>query len=617
MMKDVDPAVDFPIDGDTWQRFLASSYLSQRPEDQVALTRAVQAQRSQLSAGAGDSSAAARLLRDLQGLTVDQLQALALCSMPWGSGVDAAFAQIEQWLSVDGAREVIFLENSVGGLVSALQTPHLVELLATSTQVSLHFCQGPHKDAALELLANELADAPFNVHFFAQGATWGPFRDELIERAAQIRGICDELLRAPNTALYALQNAPNQARDGDLATLCQAFRGLPAVLCGAGATLEGALPHLTKIAQSGLLIGCGSAALTLQRHGIAHHAVASICPLRTSFDRWQPLDDFTAPAWTCLRAYPSVVEMMFGPRLHLTGLSRSPSVQFVEGALGYTDLELDFGGSVLTAALRTCVYLGCTPILLIGVDLCYTAQGEKYATGISPEQAPTGGFGVSALAREVRICDGKEDELLTNQPWLSERAWIERLLAAFPETRVLNASPRGLAIKGANTCSYDEWCTHFAPQQRDFGNLLYRQIAASSSRETQTVDTFELLRQSLLRCIERASQEICALPLKKLREGSADAREIWAHIERLESAFAGELAFDVLFKPMQDALESVHQKQIRQMKSGSATHFSEVSRARHLLKLVAQRLAIFNSRGKRLLDAIERSCTAFRNASTR
>lgn len=531
-------------------------------------------------------------------------QILIAASIPLFAISSSARSILLTWLNEESERQLIFLENDPRKLACVLNCHKCFSLLQSS-QIWMHYCASPHRDFALQLLASDVAFENFEFCQWQKSPFWENFGLELLARAGQIRGVCDELLQTPDTASYSLQNGPLQVLDADIAALRGSLQGVPALLCGAGPTLGCELELIKKSAKGALVVGCGSAALALQRAGITAHAVASICPLRASFERWHQLDLFCVPSLTCLRAFPGVADMMFGQRIHLTGLSAAPSTRWIEGTLGFASPYLDYGNSVLTATLRACLHMGCNPIYLVGVDLCYNSNGDKYAFGVEPLKAPqNAAAGVFGLMR-AKASTGDET-LLTNLPWLTESRFISRLAGEYPKTRIYTTSPRTLQIEGVASSTLTTWLGD-KPQERDIAGHLWSCLAATQ-REIPANAPFDELQRSLSRCLDFFQQKYRDLPLDRAQKGCLAPKALESYLTSLELPKGQELAFDVLLRPMQGALEHFHHRKLQRLKRNGSNRFSANWRNIALLEMASQRLLIYQYRGGRLLSVLQRAC---------
>lgn len=147
-----------------------------------------------------------------------------------------------------------------------------------------------------------------------------------------------------------------------------AFEGIPAIIVGAGPSLE-KNGHLLKAFEKRALIFAGGSALNII--DVEPHFAASI-------DKEAPYQQFKMHPFSqtpfCFQARmnPDNYSLIHGEKL-LFPDSSSDLINWL-----YDEEPFDAGwtvGNFLTAVAQ---HLGCSPIIFVGMDLCY-AQGKKYA----------------------------------------------------------------------------------------------------------------------------------------------------------------------------------------------------------------------------------------------
>lgn len=576
-----------------WQIFVENSYLSKEPSDQQGLFEQVILSENEFS---NDPLQSEAFTAAVDAGCSTQAQRLILFSAPWRTICRKSWRKLMQWLDQDYLRRLIFLENRPTDLALALKDQGQLGLFS-QPQISIHYCSGIHGEVALQLLASELAHHPCDLHVLSRQSEWKLFSQELLAQAGLIRGVGDELLRSPHTALFCVRNGPFQAKDVDLLNLKGALSGLPAILCGAGPSLTQQLNHIAKCRDTALIIGCGSGALALQKAQISPHAVATICPLRASFERWHQLDTFTKPALTCLRIFPGIDEMIAGPRIHLTGLSSAPSTLWVEKVLGFDEGNLNYGSSILTATLKSCLMLGCNPIFLAGVDLCYGLAGDKYTFGVQSIKAQDGP-GLLGSCQAL----GLDGPVLTNYPWLAESQIISKMARNHPGISIKRCADRGLRIKGVERGSLKEF-VNTGQLPRDLDNFLWNQLQVPKCDGLSWRDEFESMRASLQRCLKHFREQSSLLKTLTF-DCDFNSNQLIELLNAIEFEKGAEPAFDVFFQPIAKALEHIEFDHFR-----FELRLSTKARASTAHKILRQqaieRLMMFEKKGNQLLMGVE------------
>lgn len=176
------------------------------------------------------------------------------------------------------------------------------------------------------------------------------------------------------------------------------FFGIPAVLVGAGPSLEDN-GHL--LPENAIIFAGGHALKKIKR--APHFGVL--------VDK-NPLEFSNTGFPLCIqpRAYPVEGEILMAPDSHFPFLGET----------------FDGGWTVGNFMAAIAVYFGCNPIVCVGMDYC-TREGRKYAF-------------------EEGIVESQED-------WVSSVAWLENLEKNHPEITFLNASN---GLKYFTPCKLEE-----------------------------------------------------------------------------------------------------------------------------------------------------------------
>lgn len=195
------------------------------------------------------------------------------------------------------------------------------------------------------------------------------------------------LAREANAGRYLCQtlaNLPVIVREGDAAQLNSQFEDLPAVIVGAGPSLDHALGDLAWAQTRALIVAVDTAARPLLTAGVEPDLVVSLDPTDANARHLSGLPEL---AHTFLVAEPSLAPEAFGPFANRTltfGLGLDPW-PWLRQALGIQRGTLSVWGSVATAALDLVLRMGCPSVVLAGLDLAFT-DGKPYCRGTIYEE---------------------------------------------------------------------------------------------------------------------------------------------------------------------------------------------------------------------------------------
>ena len=243
-----------------------------------------------------------------------------------------------------------------------------------------------------------------------------------------------ELINYPKLCENLFANVHRLSQAFDIGQWKDAFKGVPAVIGGAGPSLDTYQDTLRAIGDKALIFAGGSTITALDRLGISPHFLFAIDPNQEEYERLRYSYQLTAP-------------LIYGNRV------QKDIFRFFPGGCGY--LRTDTGGlfdayaddhlgikndgilkhlseealSVTTIALMTAIYLGCNPIYFAGVDLSLK-KDKRYSGDILSKWE--GGV-KSDPTQETR--------------WMMEKDVIDQVSKAYPGTQFYDATGDGTTFK--------------------------------------------------------------------------------------------------------------------------------------------------------------------------
>ncbi|MBP7779399.1 MAG: DUF115 domain-containing protein [Acidobacteria bacterium] len=262
--------------------------------------------------------------------------------------------------------------------------------------------------------------------------------------------------RADNAGRYVLNTLTNLAHlrsAASPAVLVGRFADVPAVVVGAGPSLDGQLAALAALAGRALIVSTDTAWRPLVAAGIDPHLVVAIDPTP---ENGRHLRDVPARRSTWVMAEGSVDPQALEPLTGRVGLFRVGEHHpwpWLAG-LGVNRPVVRAWGSVLTSAFDLAIGMGCGPVVFVGADLAYT-DGRPYCRGTAFDHdwARYAAQGVSlrqiwqqSLAARPRVeepgLDGRP--VVTAPHFLEFRNWIVTRAQEAAPRRVSNATGAGI-----------------------------------------------------------------------------------------------------------------------------------------------------------------------------
>lgn len=233
----------------------------------------------------------------------------------------------------------------------------------------------------------------------------------------------------------ARKNWQEQGPFLDWTLLKGSFAQVPAIVCGAGPSLEEAIPFLKQQESSAFVLAAGTALPLLSRYGIEPHLGCAI-DQETPSSVWAG-QAAELPCCFQSRLNPDVVSLFHGPKILAP---ESGSLPWEEWWRGEQDPPA-FGWTVGNFATEIARWMGCNPIIWVGMDFCYR-EGKKYAGGLEGHAAPL-----------VATVNRNNQPVWTQRDWLMAREWSNQCIRAHPQVRFINTALEGLAMGEAISCA--------------------------------------------------------------------------------------------------------------------------------------------------------------------
>ncbi len=326
-------------------------------------------------------------------------------------------------------------------------------------------------------------------------------------------------------------NCAKKARE-----LFGSFEGIPALICGAGPSLEADIELVRQWENRGLIFAGGSALNVLSNFALTPDLMACIDP-HPPRTRFLDQSAFQTPFFYQNRVAEELLAQVQGERLWIADSGGYPVEQWMNQQVGIDEEPFDGGWNVSTFCLALAYALGCRPIILVGVELS-SASEQVYATGVEEK--------VGAEFIEAIDVDGKK--VYTKQDWLMARSWIEEFAKLHPDAHLINATRGGLSLSGISRISLAQAHTAYGSKMFDLKGLVHAKLAQLSlacDPECTPQKSSKAIEESLKRC-EKLCEALLGLfeksyPILPSEKGEGALLEV-----ELEE----EVAFQVFLEPL-------------------------------------------------------------------
>lgn len=461
----------------------------------------------------------------------------------YGLGLGHYFSSFKEWLKENKERDLVFIEENLSVLESFLEMDHAKELLS-HPQVHLRLNLDKKRlDPFLQECAQAFPFENIGVISLASYKKHYPSRFYRLRLKLHRFSTVQHAIFLENQYynLFVKNLLPNFKRMGTAFNgngLKDKFSKIPAVICGAGPSLENDLKTLHDLDNQALIFAGGSAITALSKQGIRPHFGVAIDPNFEEVHRFNESTLFEVPLFYAPRLHPEVFNTFNGPHGYLHTKTGGPFELWMETQLGLEFPPLQEGFniealSVTTTAIELAATLGCDPIILVGVDLAFT-NDQAYTSGVvsSPgaflEKRKTE---IRASERLLKRRDIYDKPIYTLVKWVMESAAIGIFAKENPQITLINATSGGIGFEGISNVPLHQISM---PPPRDLHGQIHQAIQNHPLPVTaeQISTQLKILKESLLKA--ESYVQIALKELNRVKETDQDpetGRVIFAQME--------------------------------------------------------------------------------------
>jgi hypothetical protein len=478
----------------------------------------------------------------------------------YGLGLGYYYEPVKNWLREKRERALVFIEDDLA-VIDACFRAKAVDFL-TDPQVHLRFI--PHKRAWKQTLESL-------VHFFPSDrilfTALESYQVKYTPKIARMRLYLQRASAVFETLLSEVLNShrlfanlyPNFTRLPSSFFVNEwkgRFANVPAIICGAGPSLTKAIPLLREIEDKALIIAGGSTITALSTQGIIPHLGVALDPNPVEFERLKMSSAFEMPFIYAPRLFPDVFSLFNGPLGYMRSDTGGATESWVEkqlkierGAIG-PDLGRE-AFSVTTLAVALAEALGCSPIILVGIDLAFT-ENKTYAAGVVPdERAELEKLKkeTNALNHLLRKKDRRGTFVYTTLKWVMESATLSHYAKSHATTRFVNCTEGGIGFEEIPYMSLARALNRHCVNSYDLRARVHAEIEQtrfSSVSLSHIEQLFEEVRKSL---------ERSAFLVKEMLSAQSSGKRIL-----LEMDFHEEIAYECCLQAVGAAIERITQR---------------------------------------------------------
>ena len=529
----------------------------------------------------------------VDGLGVEKVSAIYL----YGIGCGYIFEALKSWL-LNEMNVLIILERDLDVIAMLLSTACGTEIVHHPRVWLYHLTKSMSViDMATELcvgLAYRVAISPVYQQLYQKDAYDCRVKIDfytnarngfLTEYRSSGRGFFFNYFR--NLFLYPSSHLGPALKDK--------FRGVPAIICGAGPSLSKQKDLLKALKDRALIFAGGTAMNGVNAFQFNPHVGVGIDPNMAQLSRIIMNTAYEVPFLYRSRIYTHALQRVHGPRVFVPGSSGYKISEYFERAMDVPSLAVSEGHNVINFSLSIASALGCSPIILVGVDLAYT-EGSAYAEGVINHPIHH--------RKELFNTKSSEDELIirndiygkpvkTLWKWVNESLWFAQFAAQHPEIELINATEGGLGFLGVPNIPLKEVADEYLKNQIDVELILHREIQngvmPDAVSERKITELLLALNESLKRCME--------LLLEPIEDACLKSKEDTDRSDRANQLHA-EIAYTFVLEDFNNAYHMIRKGDLKRI---------EIEQSLNGEDLVAEKIANFNKDGQTILKSVCRS----------
>lgn len=404
----------------------------------------------------------------------------------YGIGLGYFYEASKEWLKEDLERSLVFLEDDPS-VVNCLFSLERAGEILKDPQVMLWMIDKKELQEDIQLFRMLTWAHLLKIHCITALSAYVQYRlddyrlikDRLLQESSNKNDLVSEYLSS--SIPFYRNYFPNLFKLPDSlmgSSLFGEFQNVPALICGAGPSLNKQLDQLNDLKERACLFAGGTAMKLLTQAGVRPHFGGGIDPNTEQWKLYQQIKELDFPVFYHPRIRCEALDLVKGPKLYLSGTGGYEIGKWVDEQLGIATQEMDEGHNVIHFLTQIALRMGCNPIIFIGMDLS----------------------SATALHGVLRN-DIYGNPVHTEWKWIRESQWTSTLAKERNDCRWINATEGGIGFKGIENRALKEVHLEKIDVDKKIKAALKKAQMPKEVTYERIEELLETLRLSLERCM--------------------------------------------------------------------------------------------------------------------
>lgn len=522
----------------------------------------------------------------------------------YGVGLGYYYQAAKNWLQQDPSRRIVFIEDNLAVIHRLFET-ELGTQLIQDPQVQLHFFEGMEKSKELfnvlywNFFLTTLTVSALKLYAKVKETVYIELQHKIHYDASLKNSLLTEYLEY-GTGFFKNFYPNILCLEGSYLAdnLFGKFKNIPAIICGAGPSLEKNIQVLTQLSHKAIIFAGGSAINAINKEHLQPHFAAGIDPNAPQYDRVSTNTAYEVPFLYRNRLLHKAFRAVHGPLLYVTGSGGYDISTLFEEAFNIQGKRLEEGHNVVNFCLEVAHAMGCNPIIFVGMDLAYTHM-KAYAPGVVEQNT----VDAETIVKEDQVDHAallKQDiygePIYTLWKWMAESEWIGDFAKNDPDTIVINATEGGLGFPGVPNMTLKEVEKNYLKSTYDLKGMIHSEIMNSSLPQVKTEQVLNIMKdlsQSLERCEEDLSvlieeSEVIKARIKK--EKKVPTIQQTGKASLYETELAEESGYQYVLQIFNEAYTRVLNRELQAL-----NHLSEIKQVIGKIDILIKRFAFLRN----------------------